>query len=165
MSQEENIHPSPSTLAGERLRTARKQRNWSQAELGKRSGISKVMIAQWETSTRKPGVDSLYTLAKTLEVSFAWLAVGEGDQTLPLNGVAPGQSSTSHNPELSKACVEMVLEFMHTHNLASNTQQVPELTEDLYSRAAQEGLDKANRTREAFKLALKDLVTIKLHLA
>jgi hypothetical protein len=59
----------------------------------------------------------------------------------------------------------MVLEFMHTHNLASNTQQVPELTEDLYSRAAQEGLDKANRTREAFKLALKDLVTIKLHLA
>ncbi len=162
MGQEENLRFRPSLSAGERIRTARAERDWTQAELGKRSGISKVMIAQWETGTRKPGVDSLYTLAKTLEVSFAWLAAGEGDQTHSTSELGGGPT---HNSELNKACAEMVVEFLRAHNLANEIHLMPELIEDLYGRAVQEGLDKSNRSLAAFKLAIKDLATITVRLA
>lgn len=166
MRQEENLLPSPSDGAGERIRMVRMEKRWTQAELGKRSTISKVMIAQWETGARKPGVDSLHKLARTLDVSFAWLAVGEGNQAFG-DPLAEGESSRAglHNAELNKACVEIVQGFLHDHNLVNEVSNTPELVEDLYGRAVKEGLDRAARTKDAFKLALKELVSISLRLA
>lgn len=162
MSQEENLRFRPSLTSGERIRAARTEKKWSQADLGKHSGVSKVMIAQWETGSRKPGVDSLYTLSKSLGVSFAWLAVGEGDQS---QGAASSTEEPIHNPELNKACADMVVDFLRAHNLMNEMSLLPELIEDLYDRASEAGLDKTNRSRSAFKVALKELATITIRLA
>lgn len=130
--------------------------------MGKHAGVSKVMVAQWETGSRKPGVDSLYTLSKSLGVSFAWLAVGEGDQS---QGASSPTEESAHNPELNKACADMVIDFLRAHNLMNEMNLLPELIEDLYDRAAKAGLDKTNRSRSAFRVALKDLATITIRLA
>lgn len=166
MRQEENLLPLPSDGAGERIRMVRMEKHWTQAELGRRAGISKVMVAQWETGSRKPGVDSLHKLARALDVAFAWLAVGEGDQAFGVP-LAEGESNRQglHNPELNKACVEIVQLFLQNHNLVGEVTNTPDLVEDLYGRAVKEGLDRDVRTKDAFKLALKELVNISLRLA
>lgn len=166
MRQEANLLPLPSDGAGERIRMVRMEKRWTQAELGKRADISKIMIAQWETGARKPGVDSLHKVARTLDVSFAWLAVGEGNQAFgePLVEGEPNRQGL-HNTELNKACVETVQAFLKNHNLTNEVSNTPELVEDLYGLAVKEGLDRDVRTKDAFRLALKELVNISLRLA
>lgn len=118
------------------------------------------MIAQWETGVRKPGVDSLFTLAKPLGVPFAWLAVGEGPPLL-----TPGSTKQpAHNSALNMACIETVVDFLQTHNFKIESIGLPDLIQDLYERASQAGLAHTNRTRSGFKLALKELAAFKFQI-
>ncbi len=137
--------------------------------LGEVSGISKVMIAQWETGKRKPGVDSLYTLSKALDVSFEWLAIGEGHQVVNSSNGPRFRNDPSaaprYNSNLLKACAGMVLEVLKGHNLMDQIGQLPDLVEDLYRRSVDQGLDGMDRSVEGFKVALKDLVTIKVQMS
>lgn len=49
----------------------------TQSWLSDQTGISVRAISFWMTGDRKPSLDSVETIAKTLQVSPGWLAFGE----------------------------------------------------------------------------------------
>jgi transcriptional regulator with XRE-family HTH domain len=60
-------------ILGYRIRKLRKDNNMSQADLGKRLGISKVSVSGYEKGTRKPGIKVLIRLLDTFDVSADYL--------------------------------------------------------------------------------------------
>ncbi len=65
-----------------RILRARKEKKLSQQGLGDLTGVSRSALAQWETQASSPSLDSLRKMAEILEVSFEWLATGQGNQHL-----------------------------------------------------------------------------------
>lgn len=63
-----------------------------QAELSRRSGISKMSIGTYVSGKSEPSRDRLVSIAVATEVSVAWLATGEGSMngTEELPGADPG---------------------------------------------------------------------------
>lgn len=57
----------------DRLRSAREQRNLSQTDLSKRSGLQPSAISHFETGKRAPSFDNLRRLADALGVSIDYL--------------------------------------------------------------------------------------------
>ena len=55
-------------LLGQRLRTLRKQRGWSQEKLGDQSSLSGKFIGEVERGEKSISVDSLYRVALALEI-------------------------------------------------------------------------------------------------
>ena len=62
---------------GDRIREARKEKGWSQAQLGKELGVKQQMIAQYENKKRNPNADTISKIAELLEVSSTWLRYGD----------------------------------------------------------------------------------------
>ncbi|HWC33965.1 MAG TPA: helix-turn-helix transcriptional regulator [Mycobacteriales bacterium] len=58
-------------IASRLLRSARRRREWSQAELARRAGIPASQLCAYETGTKQPGVA---TLARILAVAGAGLS-------------------------------------------------------------------------------------------
>ena len=52
---------------GERIKKARKNKGWSQSELGQVLGVSQQMIAQFENSKRRPKLETLDKIAAAKE--------------------------------------------------------------------------------------------------
>ncbi|WP_022940083.1 LexA family protein [Psychromonas hadalis] len=76
---------------GDRILKLRKENRFTQAQLGKASGVSRVSISQWEQSVNRPRGESLIALAKTLDCDPDWLLHGQGSP-LPVawdNNVEP----------------------------------------------------------------------------
>ena len=63
---------------GDRLRSSRQRKVWSQSELSDRSGVAKVTIARIESgwSGKRPYPRTLRQLAEALGVDPAWLRDG-----------------------------------------------------------------------------------------
>lgn len=66
---------NPETPA-HRLRETRERRGLTQAKLATLMGVTRPLIAQWETGFRHPSIETLQRLAKILDVSYEWLAFG-----------------------------------------------------------------------------------------
>ena len=58
---------------GERIKSIRKKKNITQAELGRRMGISQQTIAQYEKAVEQPKYETVVKLARALDVSLAEL--------------------------------------------------------------------------------------------
>lgn len=69
------------SLLGERLEKARKARGWTQYQMSEYSGFSRSAVINWEKGVRSPDAEALNKLAKTLNVSIAYL-MGEVDERL-----------------------------------------------------------------------------------
>ncbi len=65
-----------------RLIKARREKRLSQQALAGLIGVSRSALAQWETDMSRPSLDNLRKMAKTLDISFEWLATGRGSQYL-----------------------------------------------------------------------------------
>lgn len=65
---------------GERLRTARRARNWTQAELAEKSGVPQGTISKIERGDQETSRYDVL-LADALEISATWLARGTGQMT------------------------------------------------------------------------------------
>ena len=63
---------------GQKITLCRKQKKFSQAELGKLSGINGDIIGKYERDEMKPSIETARKLADALEVSLDYL-VGDGD--------------------------------------------------------------------------------------
>jgi transcriptional regulator with XRE-family HTH domain len=61
------------TLVGERLFMTRRTRGFSQEELGKMVGISKRMIAHYESKESDPTIETLKKLATALNVTVSYI--------------------------------------------------------------------------------------------
>jgi transcriptional regulator with XRE-family HTH domain len=62
---------------GERITQLRKAKNWSQDELAKEIGSSRVMIGKYEREDNSPSIEVIVKLAKAFQVSVDYL-LGEG---------------------------------------------------------------------------------------
>ena len=68
-----------SDTLGCRVKKLRKQKNLTQVELGKLSGIHYTNIGRIENKGVIPQADVLYLIAKSLNTSASWLLTGESD--------------------------------------------------------------------------------------
>ena len=76
---------------GKRLRELRKERGFTQQQLGDKVGVTKVSICCYENGTRTPTLETLIDLADVLGVKVTallavdYFAVSEEDETNTLN--------------------------------------------------------------------------------
>lgn len=75
---------------GDRLRTARKARDLTQAKLGEACGLQACAISHFETGVRKPDFDNLCSIARALDVSCDYLMglTNHHDRAVELSEVA-----------------------------------------------------------------------------
>ena len=64
------------TLA-KRIKAARKSVHITQEELGKRLGVSKAAVSQWEGAATTPDVHNLLRISEVTHVPIAWLLTGQ----------------------------------------------------------------------------------------
>jgi len=62
---------------GSKITELRKTKKWSQDELAKKVGSSRVMIGNYERSSNTPSIDVLLKIAQAFDVSVDYL-IGEG---------------------------------------------------------------------------------------
>lgn len=63
-------------MKSERIRQTRREKKITQEALGKRVGVSKGAISQWESGATEPNGENLVNLAKALGVSAEWILNG-----------------------------------------------------------------------------------------
>lgn len=63
----------------ERIKRARQERGWSQAELARRMSVTQPSVAEWESGRKAPHMKNLVRLAKLLGVGLEWLSTGRGE--------------------------------------------------------------------------------------
>lgn len=61
-----------------RIREARTQRGWSQADLARRMSVAQPTVSGWEAGRKAPRINVMGRLARVLGVSFEWLTTGRG---------------------------------------------------------------------------------------
>lgn len=60
-------------LFGERIKMMRKLRGFTRSEFAKLLGVSRPLIAAYETGTREPSLKNLIALVQTLNIDTDWL--------------------------------------------------------------------------------------------
>ncbi|PYM83944.1 MAG: hypothetical protein DME09_09585 [Candidatus Rokuibacteriota bacterium] len=75
------VSPRLRKFLGQRLRTLRKQRGWSQRALGRHSGLSGKFIGEVERGEKSISVDSLYGVSRALKVPLRTLTDAPSDRT------------------------------------------------------------------------------------
>ena len=60
-------------ILGYRLKQLRKNNNWSQAELGKKLGVTKVSVSGYENGTRIPSMETLVSILNVFNISADYL--------------------------------------------------------------------------------------------
>ncbi|MED5017450.1 helix-turn-helix transcriptional regulator [Paenibacillus chibensis] len=60
-------------ILGERIKTSRISRGWTQEELAGKMGTTKYVISNWERNKGNPDPEQITTLANTFEVSADYL--------------------------------------------------------------------------------------------
>lgn len=70
-------------MTNERIKQARGERGWSQAELARRISVTQPSVAEWESGRKAPSMKNMMRLAQLLDVGFEWLSTGRGEMRLP----------------------------------------------------------------------------------
>jgi len=60
-------------LFGERIKMMRKLRGFTRSEFAKQLGVSRPLIAAYETGTREPSLKNLIALIQVLKIDSNWL--------------------------------------------------------------------------------------------
>ncbi|OUO24661.1 helix-turn-helix transcriptional regulator [Eubacterium sp. An3] len=72
---------------GNNLKTLRLKKNWTQAQLAQKLGITKSVISAYETGIRLPSYDILIHIAKIFNVSTDYLLGLEKKYEIDLSGL------------------------------------------------------------------------------
>ena len=67
---------------GNRIKTIRKARGWTQTQLAKKSGVATITVSQYETGKRQPRLEQLQSIAEALGVSWFYLSTGKPYDTV-----------------------------------------------------------------------------------
>lgn len=76
-------------MLGETIRQLRREKGLKQEELGRRLGISKQSVSNWENENIMPSVELLARLADCFGVTTDYLLGREGRKTLDITGLTP----------------------------------------------------------------------------
>ena len=105
---------------GERLRTARKSKGYTQEQLAEIIGVAKSTLTGYERGNREPNVLKIHALAKALDVDANFLltppptpdnekpAIGDTDSGLTPNKQALIQAAGEMDDETARAVLEIV---------------------------------------------------------
>ena len=96
---------------GDRIRTARERRNWTQEQLAEAAGISKGFLSDIENDKRNISSESALKLADALGISLDYLVRGESGER------ERERRPVSIPPELSKLAEELELTYRETLTL------------------------------------------------
>ncbi len=74
-------------MLGQRIMEMRSAFGWSQVELGKRLGVAKQTVSNWENDNIQPSIEMLIRLCKIFRVSADYLLGLDGTPTLDVAGL------------------------------------------------------------------------------
>jgi len=86
---------------GSKISELRKAKKWSQEDLAKEVGSSRVMIGNYERNSNTPSIDIILKIAKVFDVSVDYL-VGEGQLSTYDKEVLKRIEDIEHLPEEDK---------------------------------------------------------------
>lgn len=81
---------------GMRLKELREKRGLTQAEAGKRMGLSRTGLANYERNTSQPSVDVLKTIASFYRTSTDYLLGLDNQDVIVLKNITEDESRTVH---------------------------------------------------------------------
>ncbi|WP_305098402.1 helix-turn-helix domain-containing protein [Croceibacterium aestuarii] len=82
----------------ERLARLRKERGFTQAELSRRTGVSKPSLWAWEAGKSMPRPQNIHALAHALTTSEQYLVDGEGEKNAPESADAQPDEMAGSDP-------------------------------------------------------------------
>lgn len=94
---------------GSKITGLRKAKKWSQEDLAKEIGSSRVMIGNYERNTNTPSIDIILKIAKVFDVSVDYL-VGEGQLSSYDKEVLKRIEDIEHLTEEDKAHIFYVID-------------------------------------------------------
>jgi transcriptional regulator with XRE-family HTH domain len=111
---------------GERIKTLRKEHDWSQADLGTRIGADSQRISRYENGKLTPAITALIRLAETLNVTVDYLII-EGAPRRPLDDANTELADRIHqlgqlDPDDQQAILH-ILDGLITKNVVRNALQ------------------------------------------
>jgi transcriptional regulator with XRE-family HTH domain len=100
----------------DRIKNLRLAKKWNQAELGRRVGVSRAAVTQWESGSTKLNQENLVALANVFRVTPEYIVTGKTDHQTP-ECMSSAQSIQSkqlqaigeilENPELADAILQI----------------------------------------------------------
>ncbi len=82
----------------DRLSRLRKERGFTQAELSRRTGVSKPSLWAWEAGKSMPRPQNIHALADALATSEQYLLDGEGEKDAPESADAQSDQAAGSDP-------------------------------------------------------------------
>jgi transcriptional regulator with XRE-family HTH domain len=86
---------------GSKISELRKAKKWSQEDLAKKVGSSRVMIGNYERNSNTPSIDIILKITKAFDVSVDYL-VGEGQLSTYNKEVLKRMEDIEHLPDEDK---------------------------------------------------------------
>ena len=74
--------PSLSDVLARNIAAERSRRRWKQAELAEKLGVAPSTVGNYETGTRRPGIDDLPKLCAAFDITLAKLLDGADEEDL-----------------------------------------------------------------------------------
>jgi transcriptional regulator with XRE-family HTH domain len=120
---------------GDRIRRAREEKGWTQAELGRRLGVSNVTVGRWETGLRVPRMRYLRILANQLDKPEGWFleVFPEG---VPPDRIPPDDSDP---PPLRREPRDANFRSLSPEDAAKLIQDAARLVQDLMEIVKSQG--------------------------
>lgn len=112
-------------IIGERIKSARVSKKYSQEELGKLAGVSKVSICGYEKGSRIPNLEKFELLVNALDVDPAYLL------GLEVNVI---EENSEYKIKMSKEDIRIIKELQKRPELYNKIIEDPERTIELISR-------------------------------
>ena len=94
----------------QRIREARRRRNWSQEELAEKMQLTQTAISYWEAGKRTPGLDDLIDLAAVFERDLSFF-LPEGSARSPIRAVLRATAERLERVDLDEALQDLVDEL------------------------------------------------------
>jgi len=130
---------------GGRIRELRKQRGWSQQELGERLGVSPVAVSRWELGERQIKGEYLVRLARVFQVSLDELVQDEnGELSLPTRegeSVMPPREPT--DPLEWREIIRTLADAVKNQSEAQKIQAQAHLVASEAQKIAQQNIQRA----------------------
>lgn len=96
---------------GERLKQLRKDKAWTQKELGNKIGVTYAQLNKYEGGTNAPPLDKLHALASALETTIDYLVTGNLSEHMPIHNtrlIQRFQELESFNPEDQETVIKLI---------------------------------------------------------